>query len=118
MISDKCPYQSGDVTCHLASSDDSITINCATCEHYKERERSEFGGEMRISTERLEEIVTMGESSLRRDRPTYLQREDLAADLLEARKLLREIAEGFGDSKSAEAKKVRLRILAYILEEV
>ena len=47
--------------------------------------------EMLVSTRRAKKLVGMQQAELERDRLSWLERDDLANDLLEARKLLRYI---------------------------
>lgn len=79
----------------------------------RDRVSSEGGNKMRVTTERAEEIASCHSGG--DYKPVYAE---LAADLLEARELLRKVAREFGDSKSQDARRARLTILAYFAEEV
>jgi len=68
---------------------------------------------MKVRTERAKTIAHQRKAKVW----TCDEYTDLAYDLLEARKLLLEVASSFGESKSKEVKRARLMILAYFLEE-
>lgn len=72
---------------------------------------------MRISTKRVEELIKMEKAELERDCPTYVERDDFADDLLEARKLLKKVSAVLINSWGLIAKDANKMITEYFKEE-